>query len=81
MNFGIFNWIAFLSLFIAYILLLKKKLTAQNCIYLILQLIGGLSFIIVGICAKTWSVWLFNGVWVVVTLYALYMVIFKKKNC
>lgn len=81
MNLGIFNWIAFLSLFVAYVLLLKKKLTAQSHVYLILNLLGGISFVVVGVCAKAWSVWLFNGIWVGVTLYALYTIIFKKKSC
>ena len=79
MNFEIFNWIAFLSLFVAYVLLLKGIFTAQNWIYLILQLVGGFSFVIVGICVHAWSVWMFNGVWIIATLCAIISKIRKKK--
>lgn len=71
MSYEIFNWSAFLFLFIAYVLLLKGIFTAQNYIYLGMQLVGGTSFVIVGIYVNAWSVWMFNGVWIIATLIAI----------
>lgn len=78
MSYQIFNWIACLSLFSAYILLLKKVLFPHNFIYLLLNLIGGISFVIVGVFAKVWSVWIFNGMWVIITLGAIIKLYFCK---
>jgi len=80
LNYEIFNWTAFLFLFVAYVLLLKGVFTAQNYIYLGMQLVGGTSFVIIGIYVNAWSVWMFNGFWIIATLWALILKV-KKKNC
>jgi hypothetical protein len=81
---SICQWSAFVSLFVAYILLLLGIFKAKNWIYLWLQLIGGLSFILVGIHTGTWSIWMFNSVWVAATLCAIISKIIgcikKRKN-
>lgn len=79
MNYEIFNWTAFLFLFVAYVLLLKGVFTARNYVYLGMQLVGGTSFVIVGICVGAWSVWAFNSVWIIATLCAIISKIRKKK--
>jgi len=78
---AIFQWTAFVPLFIAYTLLICKIFKSNDWTYLCLNLIGGVSFILVGIFAKSWSIWLFNGVWVAITLGAIISkaVTFNKK--
>ena len=71
MWYGIFNCLAFGSLFVAYVLLLRGVFSPKNWIYLGLNVIGGISFVIVGLGAKAWSVWVFNGIWTFVTLDAI----------
>jgi len=74
------QWSAFVSLFVAYILLLLGVFKPKNWLYLCLQLIGGVSFILVGLYTKVWSIWAFNGIWVVTTLSAMILKVIKSKK-
>lgn len=74
------QWTAFVPLFIAYTLLICKVFKSNDWLYLCLNLIGGASFILVGIFAKSWSIWLFNGVWIAVTLGAMVLKVIKSKK-
>lgn len=63
----------------AYALLSSGKLMPTSPLYQILNLLGALVMVWVGIVTNVWSVWVLNGTWCLIAIFGLIRIIRRRK--
>jgi len=80
MFFILCGWCASVLIIFAYFLVSTKRCLADGPIYQLMNLIGSIGLIIIGIHSHISSIVFLNGTWSLISLYALYIMIHNKYN-